>query len=45
MRRIAAEKLENVLMAFFKQQAEQEKRANIVNWFQYLIKQIREPKK
>lgn len=42
MRRIAAEKLENVLMAFFKQQAEQEERANIVNWFQWIAKRIRE---
>lgn len=44
MRRIAAEKLENVLMAFFKQQAEQEERANIVNWFQWLMRRIRDPK-
>ncbi len=45
MRRIAAEKLENVLMAFFKQQAEQEERAYFANWFQWLSKQNRESKK
>lgn len=44
MRRIAAEKLENVLMAFFKQQAEQEERANIKSWFQWLVRRLRERK-
>ncbi|HUV15944.1 MAG TPA: diadenylate cyclase CdaA [Pelolinea sp.] len=44
MRRIAADKLENVLMAFFKQQVEQDERANIKTWFQWLVRQIREPK-
>jgi len=45
MRRIAAEKLENVLMAFFKQQVEEEERANLVSWFQWLSKRIRESRK
>ena len=44
MRRIAADKLENVLVAFFKQQVEQDERANIKTWFQWLVRQIREPK-
>lgn len=45
MRRIAAEKLENVLMAFFKQQVEEEERASIVNWLQWLFKRNREQRK
>lgn len=45
MRRIAADKLENVLLAFFKQQAEQEERANIANWLTGLFKRLREPRK
>ena len=45
MRRIAAEKLENVLMAFFKQQVEEEERASIASWIQWLFKRIREPRK
>ena len=36
MRRISADKLENVLLAFFKQQAEAEQRANFKTWFQRL---------
>lgn len=44
IRRIAADKLENVLMAFFKQQIEQDERANIRSWVQWLIKRIREPR-
>jgi diadenylate cyclase len=45
MRRIAAEKLENVLMAFFKQQVEEEERASIASWLQWLFKRVREPRK
>jgi hypothetical protein len=45
MRRIAADKLENVLIAFFKQQAEEEERANITSWLQWLFKRIRESRK
>jgi diadenylate cyclase len=45
MRRIASEKLENVLMAFFKQQAEEEERASITSWVQWLFKRFREPRK
>lgn len=44
MRRISADKLENVLLAFFKQQAEAEERANIKTWFQRLADLFREPK-
>ena len=44
MRRIGVEKLENVLLAFFKQQAEAEERANIKTWFQRLAGFFREPK-
>jgi len=44
MRRISAEKLENVLLAFFKQQAEVEQHANFKTWFQNLADFFREPK-
>ena len=44
MRRISAEKLENVLLAFFKQQAEIEQHANFKTWFQNLADFFREPK-
>jgi diadenylate cyclase len=44
MRRISAEKLENVLLAFFKQQAEVEQKANFKTWFQNLADFFREPK-
>jgi diadenylate cyclase len=44
MRRISAEKLENVLLAFFKQQAEIEQHANFKTWFQNLADIFREPK-
>lgn len=44
MRRISADKLENVLLAFFKQQAEAEEHANIKTWFQRLAYFFREPK-
>jgi diadenylate cyclase len=44
MRRISAEKLENVLLAFFKQQAEIEQHANFKTWFQHLADFFRENK-
>lgn len=44
MRRISAEKLENVLLAFFKQQTEVEQHANFKTWFQNLADFFREPK-
>ena len=44
MRRISAEKLENVLLAFFKQQVEIEQHANFKTWFQNLADFFREPK-
>ncbi|MCJ7518486.1 MAG: diadenylate cyclase CdaA [Anaerolineaceae bacterium] len=44
MRRISADKLENVLLAFFKQQAIADDRANIKTWFQRLADIFREPK-
>ncbi len=44
MRRISAEKLENVLLAFFKQQLEIEQHANIKTWFQNLADFFKEPK-
>ena len=44
MRRISAEKLENVLLAFFKQQVEVEQHANFKTWFQNLADFFREPK-
>jgi len=44
MRRISAEKLENVLLAFFKQQAEIEQHANFKTWFQNLADFFKEPK-
>ena len=44
MRRISAEKLENVLLAFFKQQVEIEQNANFKTWFQNLADFFREPK-
>ena len=44
MRRISAEKLENVLLAFFKQQAEIEQHANFKTWFQNFADLFREPK-
>ena len=44
MRRISADKLENVLLAFFKQQAEAEQGANFKSWFQKLADFFKEPK-
>ncbi len=44
MRRISADKLENVLLAFFKQQAEADQRANLKSWIQRLADVFREPK-
>ena len=44
MRRISADKLENVLLAFFKQQVEIEQHANFKTWFQNLADFFREPK-
>lgn len=44
MRRISAEKLENVLLAFFRQQVEIELHANFKTWFQNLADFFREPK-
>lgn len=44
MRRISTEKLENVLLAFFKQQVEIEQHANIKSWFQNLADFFKEPK-
>jgi len=44
MRRINAEKLENVLLAFFKHQVEIEQHANFKTWFQNLADFFREPK-
>jgi diadenylate cyclase len=44
MRRISAEKLENVLLAFFKHQAETDKHANFKTWFQRLAGFFREPR-
>lgn len=37
LRRISADKLENVLLAFFKQQAESQERANIMHWVNKII--------
>ena len=37
LRRISADKLENVLIAFFKQQAESQERANIMHWINKVI--------
>jgi diadenylate cyclase len=44
MRRISADKLENILLAFFKQQVEAEENANLKTWFQKLADIFREPK-
>ncbi len=44
MRRISSEKLENILLAFFKQQVEIEQHANIKSWFQNLTDFFKEPK-
>jgi diadenylate cyclase len=44
MRRINADKLENILLAFFKQQVEAEENANFKTWFQRLADIFREPK-
>lgn len=44
MRRIAADKLENILLAFFKTQIEREEYVNVTDWFQWVIKNIRTPK-
>ena len=44
MRRISADKLENVLLTFFKHQAETDERANFKTWFQRLADFFREPK-
>jgi diadenylate cyclase len=44
MRRISAEKLENVLLAFFKHQAETDKHANFKTWFHRLAEFFREPR-
>lgn len=44
MRRISADKLENVLLAFFKQQAEADQRANLKSWIQRLADVFREAK-
>jgi diadenylate cyclase len=37
LRRISVDKLENVLLAFFKQQAESQERANVLNWINKII--------
>jgi diadenylate cyclase len=37
LRRISVDKLENVLFAFFKQQAESQKRANVIHWINKII--------
>jgi len=37
IRRIKAEKLENILLAFYKKQIEADERANIKSWFQHLF--------
>ena len=44
MRRISPDKLENVLLAFFKQQADAEERATIKNWVQRMADFFRESK-
>ena len=44
MRRISADKLENVLLTFFKHQAETDERANFKTWFQRLADFFPEPK-
>lgn len=44
LRRISADKLENVLLAFFKNQIEMEERANIKSWFQRLFQIGKETK-
>jgi diadenylate cyclase len=37
LRRISADKLENVLIAFFKQQAESQEKTNIMHWINKVI--------
>ncbi len=44
LRRISADKLENVLMAFFKQQAEQQEKTKISHWINKVI-HLRKPEK
>jgi len=44
LRRISADKLENVLLAFYKQQIDTEKNMNILNWVQRLFQKEKEPK-
>jgi len=44
IRRIKAEKLENILLTFFKQQVEADERVNIKNWFQRLFQNGKESK-
>ena len=44
LRRISADKLENVLLAFYKQQIETEENMNILKWVQRLFQREKEPK-
>lgn len=44
LRRISADKLENVLLAFYKQQIETEENMNILNWVQRLFQREKETK-